>query len=284
MPILLRGETGTGKELLARYAHSLSARPGKFIAVNCAAIPEDLIEAELFGYREGAFTGARGGGSPGLVIQAQHGTLFLDEIGDMPLRLQPALLRFLDQRTIRAVGGSTEQSVDVQIVAATHCDLEQAVSERLFRADLWHRISSVEVSLPPLREREDFDEVVLFNLKAVAPQATVTEEALARLKVYHWPGNARELKNVLTRALVSSPEQAISAEAVDAVLNRISEAHCRNQPHLVPDPAAPMSLEAIRDNAIMEAYHKFGGNVSKTARYLSMSRNTVYRRVRDLPH
>lgn len=286
VPILLRGETGTGKELLARYAHSLSARPGKFIAVNCAAIPEDLIEAELFGYREGAFTGARGGGSPGLVIQAQHGTLFLDEIGDMPLRLQPALLRFLDQRTIRAVGGSIEQAVDVQIIAATHCDLEQAVSERLFRADLWHRISSVEVCLPPLRERADFDEVVLFNLKAVAPQATITKEALASLKAYYWPGNARELKNILTRALVSSADQVISAEAVDAVLDRISDAHGRTQPHLDPvwDPVAPVRLDAIRDNAIVEAYHKFGGNVSRTARYLSMSRNTVYRRIRDLPH
>jgi len=284
VPILLRGETGTGKELLARYAHSLSARPGKFIAVNCAAIPEDLIEAELFGYREGAFTGARGGGSPGLVIQAQHGTLFLDEIGDMPLRLQPALLRFLDQRTIRAVGGTAEQSIDVQIIAATHCDLEQAVSDRVFRADLWHRISSVEVCLPPLREREDFDEVVLFNLKALAPHATISQEALARLKAYHWPGNARELKNVLTRTLVSSPDQSISAEAVDAVLNRITDARCHKQTGVAPAKTCPISLDAILDNAILDAYHKFGGNVSKTARHLSMSRNTVYRRVRDLPH
>jgi transcriptional regulator of acetoin/glycerol metabolism len=284
VPILLRGETGTGKELLARYTHDLSVRPGKFVAVNCAAIPSELIEAELFGYRDGAFTGARGGGSPGLILQAQHGTLFLDEIGDMPSALQPALLRFLDQRTIRAVGASAEQSVDVQIIAATHCDLEQAVSEQRFRADLWHRISSVEVYLPPLRERLDFDEVVLFSLKSIAPQATITAEGLTRLKAYHWPGNARELKNVLTRALVSSPTQTISGEAVDACLDRLSDANCRQQSQIVSAPVGPVSIDAIRDNVIVQAYNKFGGNISKTARYLSMSRNTVYRRVRDLPH
>jgi transcriptional regulator of acetoin/glycerol metabolism len=280
VPILIRGETGTGKELLARYAHSQCARPGKFVAVNCAAIPEDLIESELFGYKEGAFTGARGGGSQGLVMQAQHGTLFLDEIGDMPLRLQPALLRFLDQHTIRPVGSTVEQQVDVQIVAATHCDLEKAVSERQFRADLWHRISSVEVFLPPLRERTDFREVVLFNLRLIAPQVSITEEALDRLRTYTWPGNARELKNVLTRILISCPDQVITAEAVNTLLNRFAPRP--EQPSF--QMAAPPSLDAIRDNAILEAYHKFGGNVSKTARYLSMSRNTVYRRVRDISH
>jgi len=284
VPIVIRGETGSGKELLARHAHTLSGRAGKFIAVNCAAIPEDLIEAELFGYREGAFTGARGGGSPGLVIQAQHGTLFLDEIGDMPLSLQPALLRFYDQRTIRPVGGSAEKAVDVQIIAATHCDLEQAVSERRFREDLWHRISGVEVRIPPLRERSDFDEVVRVTLKSIAPQADINLQALASLKAYHWPGNIRELKNVLTRALVSSPDQAISVDAIDSVLSQVSEARWRNMAVIMPDTAAPMSLDAVRDNVIMEAYRKFGCNVSQTARYLSMSRNTVYRRVRKLPH
>jgi len=284
VPILIRGETGTGKELLARYAHSLSGRAGKFIAVNCAAIPEDLVEAELFGYREGAFTGARGGGSPGLVIQAQHGTLFLDEIGDMPLSLQPALLRFYDQRTIRPVGASTERVVDVQIIAATHCDLEQAVSERRFREDLWHRISGVEVAIPSLRERSDFDELVRFTVNSIAPQGSISAEALASLRAYHWPGNIRELKNILTRAFVSSPDQVISGEAVGSVLSRVSDAHRCNATQGACDSVAPVSLETIRDNAIMEAYHKFGGNVSKTARYLSMSRNTVYRRVRDLPH
>jgi transcriptional regulator of acetoin/glycerol metabolism len=278
VPILIRGETGTGKELLARYAHSQCARLGKFVAVNCAAIPEDLIEAELFGYREGAFTGARSGGSQGLVQQAQHGTLFLDEIGDMPLRLQPALLRFLDQRTIRPVGSSVEQHVDCQIVAATHSDLEKAVSERQFRADLWHRISSVEVFLPALRERSDFRDLVLFSLRSIAPQVSITEEALTRLNAYDWPGNARELKNVLTRILISCPDQVITAEAVNALLNRFAPRPASFQ------MAAPPSLDAMRDNAILEAYHKFGGNVSKTARYLSMSRNTVYRRVRDLSH
>lgn len=281
VPILIRGETGTGKELLARYAHSQCAKPGKFIAVNCAAIPEDLIEAELFGYREGAFTGARGGGSPGLIVQAQHGMLFLDEIGDMPLRLQPALLRFLDQRTIRAVGSSHEQTVDVQVVTATHCDLEKAVSERQFRPDLWHRISSIDVCLPPLRERSDFHEVVLFNLRLITPHVTITEEALARLKEYDWPGNARQLKNVLTRILVACPDQVISAEAVNSVLGRLCDAQAE-QPSALPFP--PASLEAIRNNAILEAYRKFGGNVSKTARYLSMSRNSVYRRIREVSH
>jgi transcriptional regulator of acetoin/glycerol metabolism len=143
VPILIRGETGTGKEMLAQYAHRLSRRAGRFVPVNCAAVPEDLIESELFGYREGAFTGARSGGSAGLVAQADRGTLFLDEIGDMPLSLQPALLRFLDNWTVRPIGSQREQRVDVHLITATNSDLVQAIAEKRFRLDLLHRIGGV---------------------------------------------------------------------------------------------------------------------------------------------
>jgi transcriptional regulator of acetoin/glycerol metabolism len=157
VPILIQGETGTGKELLAAYAHRLSGRRGKFISVNCAAIPEDLVGMELFGYRGGSFTGARPEGSPGLIRSADDGTLFLDEIADMPIKVQPALLRFLDNWTVRSLGSAVEQKVDIQLVVASSCPLEELTAKRKFRLDLLHRISTVEVFLPHSTETRDHD-------------------------------------------------------------------------------------------------------------------------------
>src|SRR6185437_13052131 len=151
MPILIRGETGTGKEQLARHAHAASGRSGSFVAVNCAALPESLIEAELFGYGEGAFTGARKGGSSGLVKEADGGTLFLDEIGDMPVTLQAVLLRLLDDWTVRPIGG-TRSKVDVFLISATNARLDKAIAEARFRSDLLYRLNTLEVNLPPLRD------------------------------------------------------------------------------------------------------------------------------------
>ncbi len=276
IPILIRGETGTGKEMLAQYAHRMSGRKGRFVAVNCGSIPEDLIQSELFGYSEGAFTGARSGGAKGMVIEADGGTLFLDEIGDLPLSLQPTLLRFLDNWTIRPIGSNKELNVDVQLIAATNCDLEQAVAEKRFRRDLLHRIDAVDVYLPPLSERSDFDQIVLDLLGRLAPRTAISEDALRMLRKHTWEGNIRELRNILTRALISCPGPVLSAEAMEPVL--------RDGPSdgPAPEPDSPVSslLVDLHHHAVLDAYRKSDGNISKTAQALHVSRNTVYRELR----
>ncbi|MGC9158768.1 MAG: sigma-54-dependent Fis family transcriptional regulator [Terracidiphilus sp.] len=276
VPILIRGETGTGKEMLAQYAHRASGRKGRFVAVNCAAVPEDLIQSELFGYSEGAFTGARSGGSRGLVMEADGGTLFLDEIGDLPLSLQPALLRFLDNWTIRPIGSGREQQVDVQLVAATNSDLEQAVAEKKFRLDLLHRIDAVDVFLPPLSQRSDFDEIVLDLLGRLSPRATIDEGALRMLKEHAWKGNIRELRNFLTRVLIGCAGAVLCAEAVESVLR----AGLRDGPAPEPDPADCSRLADLHRQAVLDAYRKNDGNISRTAQALRVSRNTVYRELK----
>ncbi len=273
IPILIRGETGTGKEMLAQYAHRLSRRTGRFVPVNCAAVPEDLIESELFGYREGAFTGARSGGAVGLVLQADQGTLFLDEIGDMPISLQPALLRFLDNWTVRPIGSSREQKVDVQLITATNCDLELAVHERRFRRDLLHRVNGVEIFLPPLRERTDFAQIVWDLLERISPRISITEDAMQLLREQRWEGNIRELRNVLTRAMISCFGSILSTKVIESVLHK-------GQP---PTPTAHTHASVLLDlrrHAVLDAYRRNGGNISKTAQHLCVSRNTVYRELR----
>ena len=205
LPILIRGETGTGKEQVARHAHRASRRKGAFTPVNCAALTGSLIEAELFGHADGAFTGARRGGAPGLVCEADGGTLFLDEIGDMPTALQAVLLRLLDDWTVRPVGGGRSRKVDVLLVAATNAGIEEAVHAGRFRADLFYRLNTVSVTLPPLRERSDLPEIARFLLDEIAPGTEITQDALGRLKAQRWPGNIRELRGVLTRLAIDRP-------------------------------------------------------------------------------
>src|SRR6202795_4974649 len=185
LPILIRGETGTGKEELARHAHAASRRSGQFVAVNCAALPESLIEAELFGYSEGAFTGARKGGSAGLVKEADGGTLFLDEIGDRPVVLQAVLLRFLDDWTVRPVGGA-KRLIDVLLVSATNANLDQFIAKGRFRSDLLFRLNTLEVRLPPLRERSDFADIARHLLRQIDPSAELTQSAIDRLAGLDW--------------------------------------------------------------------------------------------------
>jgi transcriptional regulator with PAS, ATPase and Fis domain len=273
IPILIRGETGTGKEMLAQYAHRLSRKNGRFVPVNCAAVPEDLIESELFGYREGAFTGARSGGSAGLVLQADGGTLFLDEIGDMPISLQPALLRFLDNWTVRPIGSSKEQKVDVQLITATNCDLQEAIAEKRFRRDLLHRIDGVEIFLPPLRERSDFEQITWDLLGRISPRTSITEDALQLLREQPWEGNIRELRNVLTRAMISCFGSILSTKVVESVLHNGHRNGTAQNSHA-------SVLHDLRRNAVLDAYRRNGGNVSKTALDLCVSRNTVYRELR----
>jgi sigma-54 dependent transcriptional regulator, acetoin dehydrogenase operon transcriptional activator AcoR len=263
LPILIRGETGTGKEQLARHAHAHSGRRGAFVPINCGALPEGLIEAELFGHAEGAFTGARRGGAAGLVAQADHGTLFLDEIGDMPLPLQTVLLRLLDDWTVRPVGGGASRSVDVLLIAATHVDLAEHVAQGRFRADLYYRLDTIEAMLPPLRERSDFAAIVAHLLHAISPGTEIENAAVSFLAAQDWPGNIRELRNLLTRITLTGESGLLGVAAVEGCIGRRAR------------PAARLREETTE--RIVTVHKDLGGNLSAAARRLGVSRNTVYR-------
>ena len=263
MPILIRGETGTGKEQLARHAHAASGRTGAFVPVNCTALPESLIEAELFGYADGAFTGARRGGAIGLVKEADGGTLFLDEIGDMPVALQAVLLRLLDDWTVRPVGG-VRAKVDVFLVSATNASLDKAIAEGRFRSDLLYRLNTLEVTLPRLRDRVDFDAIVHHLLGAIDPNCEITSTTIARLATRPWPGNIRELRNMLARFTLAASDGFIDEAGVEATINQAS-------------PTTPGSLHDIQRARILVVYAETAGNISETARRLGVSRNTIYR-------
>ena len=263
LPILIRGETGTGKEQLARHAHANSGRRGAFVPVNCAALPESLIEAELFGHAEGAFTGARRGGAAGLVAHADHGTLFLDEIGDMPLQLQTVLLRLLDDWMVRPVGGGSTRAVDVLLIAATNIDLADHVAQGRFRADLYYRLDTIEAILPPLRERQDFAAIVTHLLKTISPGTEIEDGALSILAAQTWPGNIRELRNLLTRLTLTEAAGLLRQASVEACIGRAAP------------PAARLKDQTTEH--IVTVHRDLGGNLSAAARRLGVSRNTVYR-------
>jgi transcriptional regulator with PAS, ATPase and Fis domain len=275
MPILIRGETGTGKEEMARHAHAASRRAGSFIAVNCAALPESLIEAELFGYSEGAFTGAKKGGSVGLFREADGGTLFLDEIGDMPVTLQAVLLRFLDDWTVRPVGGS-KREVDVLLVSATNANLNDSIAKGRFRSDLLFRLNTIEVTLLPLRERTDFPEIARHLMKKIDPAVELSEGAIDRLAELDWDGNIRELRNVLARLSMSERGHVIGEATVEAAVGPTA----RERLKTTTDDEVKHDLHEIQRAHVLSAYAETGNNISKTARRLGVSRNTVYRAIR----
>jgi transcriptional regulator of acetoin/glycerol metabolism len=270
VPILIQGETGTGKELLARHAHDCSGRGGAFVAVNCGALPAELFEAELFGYVGGAFTGARRDGSPGLIESADGGTLLLDEIVELPLPLQAALLRFLDDRLVRPVGGRVARKVDVQLLAATHADLDAEVAARHFRADLLHRLNVVRLVLPPLRERTDFAAVGRSVLAMIDPDARITDEALMRLSRLTWAGNMRELRAVFIRTLLMHDTGLLDVADFAALL---------------PARGAPAGAQSALQQAalqrVVSEFERTGHSVSQTSRNLGVSRTTVYRYLRE---
>jgi sigma-54 dependent transcriptional regulator, acetoin dehydrogenase operon transcriptional activator AcoR len=278
MPILIRGETGTGKEQLARHAHAASGRNGAFVPVNCAALPDSLIEAELFGYAEGSFTGAKKGGAEGLFKEADGGTLFLDEIGDMPVTLQAVLLRFLDDWTVRPVGGIKRQ-VDVLLVSATNADLDESIAKGRFRSDLLFRLNTLEVTLSPLRERSDFAEIARHLIEKIDPSVDLTESAIDRLAELNWDGNIRELRNVLSRLTLAERGNLIDEALVDSVVGHSSDERlfgtASGNNKLKP------GLHEIQRAHVLTAYTESGHNISKAARRLGVSRNTIYRALRD---
>jgi sigma-54 dependent transcriptional regulator, acetoin dehydrogenase operon transcriptional activator AcoR len=268
MPILILGETGTGKEQLARHAHAASGRSGSFVAVNCAALPESLIEAELFGYGEGAFTGARKGGSSGLVKEADGGTLFLDEIGDMPVTLQAVLLRFLDDWTVRPVGGVKRQ-VDVLLISATNADLSESIAKGRFRSDLLFRLNTLEVTLPPLTERSDFEAIAGHLLAAIDARRTLSPRLVEHLATCAWPGNIRELRNVLSRLTLQTEDSVIDYPEAALIAGPQVEGK------------SSLTLQGRHRAQVLSTYAETGNNVSETARRLGVSRNTIYRALDD---
>ncbi len=273
VPILIRGETGTGKELMARYAHTVSNRKGNFVAINCAALPETLIESELFGHQSGAFTGAKQGGSKGLVAQAHMGTLFLDEIGVMPAAAQAKLLRFLDRMEIRPVGHTTEVPLDVQIISATNSDLKTPGNHQTFRQDLLYRINTVEICLPPLRKRCDLHEITNAIMETLGHSLKFHEEALGLMESHAWPGNIRELKGLLTRLLISCENRSVRIDDVEQML---SPAGSR------ADTTPPVKNLADHELSIVRAaYEKCNGNISAVSRELGICRNTVYKKLKE---
>jgi two-component system NtrC family response regulator len=269
---MLLGESGSGKELLARALHTMGGRgEHRFVAINCAAIPEELLESELFGHEKGAFTGA-GQQTLGKLEMAHGGTFFLDEVGDMPLPLQAKLLRFLQERVIERLGGRAEIPVDVRIVCATHQDLKALVSAGRFREDLFYRLSEIVLRIPSLRERSG-DSVLLahhfrnrFCVSEARPMMALSEASLRAIEQYAWPGNVRELEHTIRRAVIMAEGPRIGVSDLDL-------------PGVV-EQESPVNLRQARDAAeykvMVLALARSDGNIARAAELLGVSRPTVY--------
>lgn len=283
IPILLHGESGVGKELFARAVHESGARCGKpFVAINCAALPEHLIEAELFGYSPGAFTGARREGYIGRLREAHGGTLFLDEIGDMPLAMQTRLLRVLQERQVTPLGGGKAVEVDFSLVCATHRKLREDADKGIFRSDLYYRINGLTVKLPALRERTDFQALTERILAEHNPERAIhlKPELLAKLSRYPWPGNIRQYSSLLrtASAMLDAYEECIDWQHLpDDLLDELA-AEAKS---LAPDSAGatPQNLKAVSLAVIQQTLQDSHGNVSAAARRLGISRQTLYRKI-----
>ncbi len=288
-PVLLLGETGTGKERLARAVHRWSARAeGAFVTLNCAAIPAGLLESELFGHVKGAFTGATRDRA-GRFQMAHGGTLFLDEVGELPVELQAKLLRALQEKTFEPVGSDRTVRADVRILAATHVDLQQAISQRRFREDLYYRLSVFPLRLPPLRERlEDLPPLCAFLLEEQARRTgrrgmKVTPEGLARLAAYDWPGNIRELANALERATILSRKPELGAEAFDLPI-RVSGMKASVEAPPLVEGAVP-TLEEVQRQHILRVLTLTQGRIygpGGAAALLGLKPSTLQSRMKKL--
>jgi transcriptional regulator of acetoin/glycerol metabolism len=305
IPIMIMGETGTGKELLAQAIHNDSPRAqGPFVAVNCASIPETLIESELFGYEDGAFTGARKKGAVGKILQANGGTLFLDEIGDMPFPLQARLLRVLQERMVTPLGSGKSIPVNVEVICATNHNLRERMAKGLFREDLYYRLNGLVVKLPPLRERTDLETVVnkILTTDSGGKRYTVAPELMQLFLQHQWPGNFRQLTNLLrTGVVMAGDEGEIGLQHMpDDFLDDLRDTQAAAAAHgtvvglaagaggtvgaastAATMPCIGARLEDMEQTLIMRTLEAHGGNVSATARALGVSRNTIYRK---LPH
>ncbi|HSV80140.1 MAG TPA: sigma-54-dependent Fis family transcriptional regulator [Ramlibacter sp.] len=300
IPVMILGETGTGKDLMAQAIHGDSNRAERpFVSVNCASIPETLIESELFGYEDGAFTGARKKGAIGKIQQANGGTLFLDEIGDMPKHLQARLLRVLQDRRVSPLGAGREVEVDIAVVCATNRNLKDMIASGEFREDLYYRLNGLVVRLPALRERTDFELVVQRILATVSqgtPPVSVSAEVMALFRSYHWPGNFRQLHNLLRTATVMVDSGGVieRSHLPDDFLDELAQARepapdpaRTTLPAAIDDAAAAgpdaHSLQGVALSTMALMLRKHHGNVSAAAKALGVSRNTIYRKKDLLP-
>jgi sigma-54 dependent transcriptional regulator, acetoin dehydrogenase operon transcriptional activator AcoR len=285
--VLIQGPTGSGKEAFAHAMHLVSRRAERpFVAVNCAAIPETLIESELFGYKPGAFTGARKEGMRGKILQSAGGTLFLDEIGDMPLTLQTRLLRVLEEQEIVPLGSETAIKVDLHVIAASHRNLREMIANGTFREDLYYRLNGITLELPALRDRADKERVIHHALAAETGNgrpAAIEMDALQRLVAYPWPGNIRELRNVIRTALAICEGGVV--RGID-LPREIRESESNIGPAMLPVTAVAESncpvnpLKAAERAALVRVIAECHGNMTRVAAQLGMSRNTLYRRMK----
>lgn len=275
---LLLGESGTGKELFAHAIHNASKRGfGKFVKLNCAAIPAELIESELFGYEEGAFTGAKRGGKIGKFELANGGSIFLDEIGDLPIEMQAKLLRVLQEREIERVGGNKTINIDVRVIAATNKDLKKLVEEGKFREDLYYRLYVMTIEIPPLREREgDIEELTQILLKKLSNLigkyvSSISDQAMEILKGHNWPGNVRELENVLERAINLTDSEIILPVHLPTYIYQN-----KNKKTNEPINSLKNIIEEAEKNTIINCLNATKGNKLKTAKLLDISRSSLY--------
>ncbi len=289
--VLLQGESGTGKDLVAKAIHYHSARADNpFVAINCAALPGTLIESELFGYEKGAFTDAKAR-KEGLFEQAEGGTLFLDEIGELELSLQAKLLRVLEEGAFRRVGGLKDLPLDVRVIAASNRDLKTEGEAGRFRSDLFYRLSVIQIDIPPLRERGDDIRVLAehymsnFRRRLRKNVDAIDPEALATFRRYQWPGNVRELRNVIERAMILEDGDEITPKYLPRGLAVESRA-ASTVPPLTPDhiclPADGVSLEAVEMSLVRQALERSGGNQTKAAEFLHISRDQLRYRMKKL--
>jgi two-component system NtrC family response regulator len=273
--VLLLGESGTGKELLAQGVHDASRRKGRFVAINCAAIPENLLESELFGYEKGAFTGASKT-TIGKIETANGGTLMLDEIGDLPQSLQAKLLRFLQERSVERVGGRQEIPIDVRVIGATHQDLRRLIAEGRFREDLYYRLAEIVLDIPPLRARCG-DAVLLchaflrrYAVEQRRPQMVLGDDAIRAIEAYQWPGNVRELKNLIKRAVIMADGERLSAEDLGLSVPMVSEETALESLDL------RTAREKVERQTVVAALARSDGNIVRASEILGVSRPTLY--------
>lgn len=278
IPLLIQGETGTGKEIFARAYHAATPRgQGPFVAVNCAAVPAGLIEAELFGYAPGAFTGASAQGRKGRLREAHGGTLLLDEVGDMPPNLQASLLRVLETRRVAPLGDSNEETIDVSLICATHRPLRELVDLGHFRSDLYFRLSGMMIVLPPLRERSDFDALVgqIAREEGLPESAVISEEAFELLRRHRWPGNLRQLRNALRLAVALKENGSGELRPEHLPVEMLEDDSAAGE-----DRAVSTDLRANELRMVRSAVSRHGGNISAAARELGITRTTLYRKLR----
>jgi transcriptional regulator of acetoin/glycerol metabolism len=279
LPVLLQGETGSGKEYLARALHAASGRSGAFVAINCAAIPEALLESELFGYLPGTWTGGAHKGRAGLVEAAHQGSLFLDEIGDMPLALQAKLLRVLSESEITPLGARAPQKVDIRVISASHRPLAELAHSGQFRADLLYRLNAAELQLPALRERSDLLALAEHMLAAIGCSLRLSEPAQAALRSHHWPGNLRELHNALRYAAALAEQQIDLEHLPDALQRSPGVAQGQDAVGHAALAGAAVDGKALNAATLEQILAQCQGNVSEAARLLGVNRSTIHRRI-----